>query len=132
MNQEEKSDIGGTTTNAMQYVRDCKKTFFDLRHHKVKTLGTAALQQVFVNIEFHPHPEYLTVYADILKCVSVLSFFVSAPLTERHPGPKYHQSDVKGQEKTAGIRCLQKLNETSSMSLSSIRNGGILPRLKHN
>uniref|UniRef100_A0A8D2ZFK2 F-box domain-containing protein n=1 Tax=Scophthalmus maximus TaxID=52904 RepID=A0A8D2ZFK2_SCOMX len=75
-----------------------------------------------------------SIHEDIHTRVQSLRAAPAVPSVEENAsvvpnaGPKYHQSDVKGQEKTAGIRCLQKLNETSSMSLSSIRNGGILPR----
>ncbi|XP_047197225.1 uncharacterized protein LOC124852385 [Hippoglossus stenolepis] len=48
--------------------------------------------------------------------------------TELHPGLKCHQSDVKGQKKTTGGRGPQRFNEKSSMSLSSLTNGGKLPR----
>ncbi|XP_071339225.1 uncharacterized protein [Trachinotus anak] len=51
--------------------------------------------------------------------------------TERHPGPKCHQSQqsgVKGQKKTTGDRGARRLCGKSSMDMSLFTNGGILPR----
>ncbi|XP_056233224.1 uncharacterized protein LOC130170105 isoform X2 [Seriola aureovittata] len=48
--------------------------------------------------------------------------------TELHPGPKCHQSRVKGQKETTGDRGPQRLCGKSRMAMSSLTNGGILPR----